>query len=155
MSGPAHSFRLPTEWRVPGTVERACEVLSAPERFPDWWGDVYLSVEVLDRGGPDERARIRAKGRLPYEVVWTGRIVEDERPRRWVIEATGDLEGRGEWRLSQEGGEVRIHYDWRVRAEKPWMRALAPLLRPLFAWNHRWAMARGEEGLRRKMARQA
>jgi len=57
------------------------------------------------------------------------------------------------WTLVQEGGDVLATYDWRVRAAKPWLRRLSPVLRPVFAWNHRWAMAKGEAGLRRDLAR--
>ena len=42
-----------------------------------------------------------------------------------------------------------------VLATKAWMIALAPLLKPLFVWNHKWAMRRGFEGLTRELARRA
>ena len=47
-----------------------------------------------------------------------------------------------------------ITYDWRVQATKPLLRRLAWLLKPVFAANHRWAMARGEESLRLELRRQ-
>jgi hypothetical protein len=31
-----------------------------------------------------------------------------------------------------------------VEVRKPIVRRLTPVLRPVFAWNHRWAMERGE-----------
>ena len=31
-----------------------------------------------------------------------------------------------------------------VEVRKPSVRRLTPVLRPVFAWNHRWAMERGE-----------
>ena len=40
-------------------------------------------------------------------------------PHRWQIEVTGDLTGRGEWRLSQRGEMAQVTYDWRVRADRP------------------------------------
>jgi hypothetical protein len=46
-----------------------------------------------------------------------------------------------------------IVFDWRLRAEKPLLKSLSFLLKPLFRWNHGWAMARGEEGLRRELIR--
>ena len=46
-----------------------------------------------------------------------------------------------------------IRYDWTVEVEKPLLRLFAPLLWPAFSANHRWAMARGEEGLRRELVR--
>ncbi|BGE85502.1 MULTISPECIES: hypothetical protein [Methylosinus] len=38
-------------------------------------------------------------------------------------------------------------YDWRVNVSKSWMSALAPILKPVFAWNHGVVMRRGETGL--------
>jgi hypothetical protein len=34
---------------------------------------------------------------------------------------------------------------WNVDVRKRLVRHLTPALRPLFAWNHRWAMRRGHE----------
>jgi hypothetical protein len=48
---------------------------------------------------------------------------------------------------------TNIRYDWRIRVDKPLIRYLSWLLKPLFASNHRWAMAKGEESLRLELAR--
>ena len=50
---------------------------------------------------------------------------------------------------------MNITYDWRIRAEKPLLRYLSFLLKPVFSANHRWAMARGEESLKAELARRA
>lgn len=152
----AHDFHISTRWRVEGGISEVAAILSDPERFPDWWGQVYLGICVLDRGdaqGLGSRVAVHSKGWLPYHLNWEGTLAEDQRPHRWVIEATGDLTGRGIWTLRQDGQWAIIDYDWRVRADRPLFRALAPLVFPVFAWNHRWAMARGEEGLRRELIR--
>ncbi len=46
-----------------------------------------------------------------------------------------------------------ITYDWKVRGDKPLLRYLSFLLRGVFAANHHWAMAKGEESLRLEIAR--
>ena len=76
-------------------------------------------------------------------------------PHGFSLEAWGDLEGSGVWTFSQDGPMVDITYDWRIRAEKPLLRYLSFLLKPIFSANHRWAMARGEESLRAELARRA
>jgi hypothetical protein len=147
-------FTLTTCWQVAATVEEVAAILAEPERFPDWWPEVYLSVAELDPGGPDGTGRtvaLHTRGRLPYTLRWQARVVESRRPRGWTVEATGDLVGRGTWRLEQRGDIADITYDWRVAVEKPLLKPLAPLLRPLYAANHRWAMARGLEGLQREL----
>jgi hypothetical protein len=78
-------------------------------------------------------------------------VVEANRPHGWTIEATGDLAGRGVWRLEQRGDFAAIDYDWQIDVEKPLLKPLTPILKPLYAANHRWAMARGLEGLRREL----
>ena len=149
-------FRLHTGWLVAARIEEVAAILSEPERLPDWWPAVYLSVEVVDPGGPDGLGRTVAfhtRGWLPYTLRWRGRLVEDRRPHGWTIEATGDLAGRGVWSLAQQGDLAAVDYDWRIDVQKPLLRPLTPVLAPLYAANHRWAMARGREGLERALAR--
>jgi hypothetical protein len=134
---------------VRGTVAEVIEVLSDPEDLPRWWPSVYL--EVKKRGDVVE---LHTKGWLPYTLRWSFRVVET-RSDGFAIEASGDFVGRGDWRLVQNGDDVDITYDWRIRAEKPLLRIFSPILKPIFAANHRWAMARGEESLVRELARRA
>jgi hypothetical protein len=65
--------------------------------------------------------------------------------------ATGELRGVGRWSLRATQDGVRVRYDWRVTPAKAWMRRLAPLLAPLFAWNHDQVMAEGARGLARHL----
>lgn len=50
--------------------------------------------------------------------------------------------------LSPKDGGTHVHLTWEVSVERPILRWLAPILRPAFAWNHRWTTPRGEAGLR-------
>ena len=43
--------------------------------------------------------------------------------------------------------------EWNVEVRKVLVRRLTPVLRPLFAWNHGWAMARGLAGITALAAR--
>lgn len=150
------TFTLITRWRVAARLEEVAAILAEPERFPDWWSEVHVSVAVLDPGGPDgvgRRVALHTRGRLAYTLRWQARVIESRRPHRWTVEATGDLVGRGTWTLQQQGDMAEITYDWRVAIAKPLLRPLTPLLRPLYAANHRWAMERGLEGLKRELAR--
>lgn len=152
----AHIFQITTRWRVEAGISEVAAILSEPERFPDWWGQVYLGIRTIDRGdanGLGSRIAIHSKGWLPYHLHWEAILSEDQRPHRWVISATGDLTGQGVWTLRQDGPWAVINYDWQVSADRPLFRRLAPLLSLVFAWNHRWAMVRGEAGLRRELIR--
>lgn len=70
-----------------------------------------------------------------------------------MLRASGDFEGEGRWSFQANGPNVDIEYIWTIEANKPLLRYLSFLLRPLFAANHRWAMARGEESLQRELSR--
>jgi hypothetical protein len=50
---------------------------------------------------------------------------------------------------------VQVEFDWRIDADKPLLRYGSPELKPIFNWNHRWVMARGEESLRLVLRRRA
>lgn len=149
------SRSLVSEWRLPGTVEEVVDVLGDAEALTDWWGDVYLSVETLKDGDENGVGRVVAfhsRGKLPYTLRWCGEVisVQDD---GWTIRARGDLEGQGVWTFAQEGDVAVARYVWTVDVERPWMRIMAPILWPVFIANHEWAMARGEEGLRRELVR--
>ncbi len=151
-------YHFLTHWRVRGDLDEVAEILSDPLDLPRWWPSVYLDVRELEpaaAGGVGQVVELHTRGRLPYTLLWRFRVTNVERPHRMELEASGDFEGRGVWALSQEGPDVLLSYDWRVRARKPLLRRLSWLLRPLFSWNHRWAMAQGERSLRRELERRA
>lgn len=111
----------------------------------------YLEVQVREPGEPDGVGRIVelfTKGWLPYTLRWRFRVTESRAPYGFTLEAWGDFVGRGVWTFVQEGAYVVIIYDWKIIAEKPVLKRLSFLLKPIFAANHRWAMARGEESLK-------
>jgi hypothetical protein len=64
-----------------------------------------------------------------------------------LTSVVGDLTGRGVWTLTPRDGGVHIRFDWRVIADRPLLRVLTPLLRPVFRWNHNWSIERAREGL--------
>ena len=136
-------------WQVRATSSEVAEILSDPTILPEWWPSVYLRVT------PDLQTgyQLLTKGWLPYLLHWRLQVVSNELPVRLEIAAAGDLEGTGLWTLYESGGLVTVCFAWRVRATKPLIRILSPIFRPIFAANHRWAMARGEESLRIEIAR--
>ncbi|HEX5415295.1 MAG TPA: hypothetical protein VFZ25_06500 [Chloroflexota bacterium] len=155
-SSGANDYHFVTHWRLLGTVEEAAEILSRADDLPRWWPAVYLGVEVLapgDEAGVGREVALYTKGWLPYTLRWQFRTTESRYPHGFTLEANGDFVGRGVWTLEQDGPYVNLTYDWRIRAEKPLLRNLSFLLKPIFAANHYWAMAKGEESLRLEMQR--
>jgi hypothetical protein len=149
-------YEFVTVWRVPGTIGEVRAVLSDGRTLPRWWPSVYLSVVPREEGDADGVGSVTdlcTTGRLPYTLRWTLTITEPITDAGFALSADGDLNGTGRWTFVQDGPEVVITYDWRVSATKPLLRRLSWLLRPAFAANHRWAMARGEESLRLELRR--
>ncbi|MFO0844524.1 MAG: polyketide cyclase [Gemmataceae bacterium] len=146
------SYHFVTRWRVEGTPQEVYTILDEPLDLPRWWPSVYLDVreEQTPRG---QVYHLLTKGWLPYTLRWEFRRTEKVPFERMALEARGDFVGAGVWTIRADGRCVEVVYDWRVRADKPVLRYLSFLLRPIFAPNHRWAMTKGEESLRLELAR--
>jgi len=155
-SSETNQYHFLSRWRVEGTCGEVADILGDALALVRWWPSVYLAVEEIapERAdGTGRRVRLHTKGWLPYTLRWEFEVVESRRPYGFAIAANGDFDGRGVWTFTQDGGSVDITYDWRLRAEKPLLRNLSFLLRPIFEANHRWAMAQGETSLRLELAR--
>jgi len=152
----SNDYHFVTHWRVEGTCGEVADVLGDPMALPRWWPSVYLAVEELEPPGVrglGRRVRLLTKGWLPYTLSWEFVVVDSNYPYGLTISAEGDFAGRGVWTFEQDGAFVHITYDWRIRAEKPLLRRLSSLMKPMFEANHRWAMAQGEKSLRLELAR--
>jgi hypothetical protein len=153
---PANSYQFLTEWRVEAPRELLYEILKESKDYPGWWPDVYLDADYQSSGRADhvgDRVKFLTKGWLPYQLRWTAIVVRHERPHTIEIAAEGDFVGRGIWRLEPQGSGTYITFDWQLRADKPLLRWFSPVFKPIFKWNHRWAMAKGFESLCREAER--
>jgi uncharacterized protein YndB with AHSA1/START domain len=147
-------YRFLTTWVVEAPRERVFEAIHDSEKWPQWWKGVEGAVELEpgDGDGVGSLSRYTWKSKLPYRLVFDRRVTNVERPRLLEGEAVGELQGRGRWRLFEEGGVTVVLYEWNVATTEPWMNLLAPLLRPIFAWNHDVVMRQGGEGLARLLS---
>jgi len=117
------------------------------ERWPEWWRGVER-VTVLE---PDEHYRIAWRSRVPYELEFDFTVLDLDEPRFMSGEASGALAGDGHWRLFEQDGVTAVTYEWNVQTTKTWMNLLAPVARPVFAYNHDVVMRWGGEGLARRL----
>lgn len=153
---PANDYQFVTRWRLLGTATEVSDILSRPEDYPRWWPSVYLAASLLEPGNGDgvgRKVALRTKGWLPYTLSWDLQVTGFHPPHVFEFDAGGDFVGGGRWEIEPAGAWVDVTLDWRVRAEKPLIALLSPVLRPLFDANHRWAMRRGEESLMLELAR--
>ena len=133
------------------------EVLGDAPALARWWPSVYLDVKELAPGDPATRIgrmiELYTKGWLPYTLRWKFTVTESNPPHGFSLRAEGDFEGTGVWTITQDGDETVAVYDWRIAAYKPLLRYGSVVMRPIFAANHRWAMARGLESLELELRR--
>ena len=142
-----------TTWCLAAPIDPVWEAIHDFERWPEWWRGVE-SVTVLEKGGEDgvgNLARHTWRSRIPYPVRFEVRTTRVERPALIEGAANGELTGDGRWRLFESAGATAVLYEWNVRTTQAWMNLLAPVARPVFAWNHHWVMRRGGEGLARRL----
>jgi uncharacterized protein YndB with AHSA1/START domain len=141
-----------TTWLLDAPIDRVWEVLNESERYPEWWKGVQ-AVDLLrdgDEVGVGQVSRFSWRSVLPYTLKFDMRVTRVERPHLIEGEASGELEGRGVWRL-YEGPGTAVVYDWRVRTTQSWMNLMGPIARPAFAWNHDLVMRQGGVGLAREL----
>ena len=153
---PSNVFRFDEHWDIPhATVAEVYEVLSHGEWLPQWWKGVYLDATRLSGGAEPrvgDRLRVRARGALPYELNFILEATALDPDRKVQVRTAGDFDGVWTATLSPVGTGVRVDLVWEVTVLRPILKRLAPLLRPLFAWNHRWTTPRGEQGLKAYLA---
>jgi uncharacterized protein YndB with AHSA1/START domain len=146
-------YRFLTTWLLDAPCASVWETIHDQKGWPSWWRGVEEVVE-LDPGDADglgSRARMTWRSFLPYNLVFETHTTRVERPHLLEGEVDGELAGVGRWRLFEGDGITAVVYEWNVRTTRVWMNLLAPVGRPIFAWNHNWVMARGGEGLARRL----
>jgi uncharacterized protein YndB with AHSA1/START domain len=144
-----------TTWCVAAPIERVWDVLSVPERYPEWWKGVRKAT-VLEPGEDEGRGvgtlyRLQWRSKLPYTLEFDLRSTRIEEPRLMEAQASGELAGVGVWRLFDSRAGTAILYNWDVSTTRAWMNRLALVGRPIFAWNHDYVMAQGAQGLADKL----
>lgn len=138
-----------TGWRFRAPVDVVFDRLADIARYPQWWQGVRSTTRLKmgDDGGVGETWRQVWRSRLPYDLVFDTEVIRVARPNVIEVRATGELAGSGVWALTESGDITTVTYSWTVRTTRPWMNLLAPIARPIFKWNHDYAMANGGRGL--------
>lgn len=149
------SYSFLSTWCVAAPLQRVWDVLSVPERYPEWWKGVRKAT-VLEPGQDDGSGvgtlyRLRWRSRLPYSLEFDSRVTRLEAPHLMRGQASGELEGTGIWRLFESPLGTVALYDWNVATTRAWMNALTPIARPIFAYNHDYVMRQGAQGLADKL----
>lgn len=147
-------YSFVTTWRLAAPIDKVWEALSVPQV---WWPSMVSSVQLTPPGENGVGARYErvTRGRLPYSLHYILTITQRDRPHAMSYDSEGALFGKGRHVLREAGGATEVVFSWDVATTGFWMNLLAPLLKPLFAWNHGYVMAEGEQALARYLRAQA
>ena len=147
------TYKFVTIWRVKAPIETVWNEIYHSGEWPAWWKGVESVAELRkgDEIGVGTIQRYTWKSKLPYRLSFNMETIRIEPPLLLEGIATGELQGRGLWRLSSNDGETIVRYDWTVETTKLWMNLLSPFARPLFEWNHNVVMSWGAKGLEQRL----
>lgn len=139
-----HDYRFTAQWSLRADVPAVYAAILDLTSYPLWWPDIR-SVERID----DDTAEMVCRAVLPYAIRFRmHRAVQDERGGRVRVDLSGDVEGPLHGVLTAAPSGTRLVIAQQVVANKPLLRALAPVVRPLLRANHTAMMRRGQRGLR-------
>ncbi|MEA5457141.1 SRPBCC family protein [Sinomonas sp. JGH33] len=136
-------YHFISTFRFDGALDPVWTELMEVEQWPQWWPWLkrveVLRASVGDGVGAVYRNTVRAPAGYGFVYETETTAVE---PRRLIdARSSGDLVGRGRLAVeSSSGSEFTLRFAWLVETPKLWMRALAPIARPAFTWNHGWMM---------------
>lgn len=143
-----YQYNFKTNWKFESDIEQIWGLINQ-FNYGEWWKG--LESKRIKKGsgkiGVGDRFLLRFKTKLPYQLSFESEVVQIESPSYLELKVFGELEGRGFWKLYQEGSITHVQYIWQVNTNKKWMNTFAPLLRPAFVWNHEKVMNEGAKGI--------
>jgi hypothetical protein len=149
-----HRLILISRWHLDCDIHEAWQRIHAIQHWPQWWPNVrrvQLEGEAGDTPRAGSVAWVDWRTRLGYGLRLRVTTISVLAPFELEGAADGDLSGRGLWVLQSQGEQGRdgviVTYRWDVHLNRPWMRLFAPLLRPVFAWNHFDVMRTGARAM--------
>lgn len=147
-------FDLVSHWRLQAPRDQVWSALTRPDQWPQWWPQVrrVQTLKPGDANGVGSVRRFDWSTRLPYGITVDIDVLEVLPMEQLRGRSQGALSGEGIWLLREDGRHTDVTHVWRVTLQSGWMRWLAPLLAPLFRWNHAAVMRAGCAGLARHLA---
>jgi hypothetical protein len=146
----SHHYHFSSVWKVDASLEKAWNIIKHPENWTQWWKGV-LKAEIISAGGENGIRKKHAfiwQSFIPYKLHFTSEVIRIQELKYIEAKVEGELEGTGTWYFSNHRNETVIRFDWKVATAKTWMNLFAPVLKPVFIWNHNWLMKQGEKGIK-------
>lgn len=146
-------YSFTTTWFFNAPLQNIWELIKHAEKWPQWWKGV-VAVETLvegDKDGLGKKQLQQWKSFLPYIITFDVEIISIVEKKTIIAKANGDLVGKGTWLFEEKQGQVKVVYTWEVTTSKKWMNVSAPILKPVFRFNHNVVMSWGEKGMRKQL----
>ena len=119
------------EWDVDAPIDAVHAAVGNAGTYPEWWRPTYLDVRTEGEPGVGQVNHHHFRGPLPYTLKATTRTTRYEPPTLVETDVTGDLRGTGIWTLTPTpSGGTHVRFDWRVAADRPFLRVLTPVAAP-------------------------
>ena len=136
-------YHFTSTWHIESSCDEVFSALYEVKNYPRWWPEIKEGIDIGDGEG-----MLRARSFLPYDLRFTlHRSSVDQAAGILEASVSGDMEGTICWKVTQEGGKTKVFYEQKVMLHKNLLNILAPIVRPLFIWNHTLMMRHGERGL--------
>jgi Polyketide cyclase / dehydrase and lipid transport. len=147
------AYHFVTHWEVHAPLAEVWDVIYQSEQWPLWWKGV-VSVTETNKGDERGIGSIRVyKLRSPmyYTLSFSLRLTHRIDNALLAGEASGELNGIGEWLFLHKDGITNVRCIWDVDTTVCWMNAFAFLLKPIFRYNHNVVMKQGATSLAKKL----
>jgi uncharacterized protein YndB with AHSA1/START domain len=146
-----NSYRFREFWTVAAPPEAAWQLVADPTTYPRWWSEFVEVERRNDLDGVGARVAVHVKATLPYHMRFELEATQRDEPRVAEVRVRGDLNGMMRWTLTPAAEGTWLRFEEEVRTGKRLLDLMAPVAKPLFAWNHGIMMRHGEAGLRREL----
>jgi hypothetical protein len=149
-------YSFVTNWRFSYPVSAVWPLIKDIAGWPEWWKGV-TDVKINKEGEPDgcgKCAAIKWRSALPYSLSFELEVTKIIEFKKIIGFTTGDLKGKGIWEFfPEDNNSSSLCFYWDVDTTLTWMNTLAPVLKPVFKWNHDVVMKWGQEGLKEKLVK--
>ena len=146
-----YQYAFVEKWTLGASPEAVFRALADFELWPRWGYPCYL--EGTRQGKPGvvgTTGSVLVRGGLPVKVTMNLQITRVVPGRELELAISGDLEGFAIKSVRpMPGGTTELLSDMCCNPRLPWVRALTPVLRRMFCWNHEQAINAGYAGLAR------
>lgn len=146
-------YSFVTHWKMKASLQDVWNAIYNSLEWPQWWKGCISVIEIKenDETGINGIRKYTWKSAMPYRLTFLMQLTQKQSLKRLFGNATGELQGNGEWIFSEQEGIVHIQYNWNIITNKKWMNTFSFLLKPLFKINHNILMNWGGKGLAKKL----